>query len=103
MFLIVAMQLHTKRKNMLAQQRINDLVFVKYNWALKHRYDLRDQIDHISLNDIDDSNEWLLGRMDGESDGDGDLVFDDGDSLLWEWEAFARASGAEEGSYPTRA
>ena len=55
---------------------------MKYNQVLKRRYDLRDQIDRISLNDIDNSNEWLLGRMDREGDGDGDLVFDDGDSLL---------------------
>ena len=99
--MIVAMQLHTKRRNRLAQQRMNDLVFVKPNRTLKRRYDLHDQIDHISLNDIDDSNEWLLGRMDGEGDGDGDLVFDDGDSLLWE--DVSRASGTEESSYSTRA
>src|SRR3954471_19603068 len=99
MFLIVSMQLHTKKRNRLAQQRMTALVFVKYNRALKHRYVLRDQIDPISLNDIDDSNEWLLGRMDSEEDGDGDLVFDDGDSLLWE--DVARASGAQKSSYST--
>ncbi|XP_042410079.1 probable plastid-lipid-associated protein 3, chloroplastic [Zingiber officinale] len=65
-------QIHIKKRNMLAQQRLNDLVFVKYNHALKLRYDARDKIDLISLIDIDDSNEWLMGRMDGESDNEED-------------------------------
>ncbi|XP_073059753.1 uncharacterized protein [Primulina eburnea] len=47
--------LHSKRRKRLAQKRLNDLVFIKYNRALKRRYDLRDKIDPISLDDIDDS------------------------------------------------
>ncbi|XP_042459005.1 uncharacterized protein LOC122042765 [Zingiber officinale] len=31
-------QIHSKKRNRLAQQRLNDLVFVKYNRALKLRY-----------------------------------------------------------------
>ena len=62
------MQIHSKKRNRLAQQRLNDLVYVKYNRALKRRYDARDRIDPISLKDIDDSNEWLMGKMEGESD-----------------------------------
>ena len=37
---------------------------------------------HNTLHNIDDSNEWLVGWMDRESDGDGNLVFDDDDSLM---------------------
>ncbi|KAM7466519.1 hypothetical protein LguiB_014081 [Lonicera macranthoides] len=47
---------------MISQQHLNDLVFAKYNRALKHKYKLRDTIDPVALDDIDDSNEWLLRR-----------------------------------------
>lgn len=74
------LQLHSKKRNRLAQERLNNLVFVKYNRALKRRYDVRDTIDPISLKDIDESNEWLTGRVDGEEDDE--YVFED-DSLTW--------------------
>ena len=76
------MQIHSKKRNWLDKKRLNDLVFVKYNRALKRRYDMRDIIDPISLKNIDESNEWLLGRIDRESDEDDELVFDD-DILTW--------------------
>ncbi|XP_042460407.1 uncharacterized protein LOC122043910 [Zingiber officinale] len=50
-------QIHSKKRNRLAQQHLNDLVFVKYNRVLKLWYDARDKIDPISLIDIDDNNE----------------------------------------------
>ncbi|KAK8945232.1 hypothetical protein KSP39_PZI008141 [Platanthera zijinensis] len=92
---------HCKKRNRLAQQRLNDLVFVKYNRALRRRYDSRDRIDPISLKDIDDSNEWLMERMeeDEEVEQDDDIVFDD---ELLTWGAVARASGVEEDIYSTR-
>jgi len=31
-------QIHTKRRNRLEHQRLNDLVFVHYNYRLKERY-----------------------------------------------------------------
>ena len=55
-------------------------------------------MDPILLKDIDESNEWLLGRMDGDSDDDA-LVFED-DNLTWA--AVARASGVDEPNYYTR-
>lgn len=93
--------IHSKKRNRLAQQRLNDLVFVKYNRALRRRYDARDRIDPISLADIDDSNEWLVGRMDedNEVDQDEEFVFDD-DYLTWG--AVSKATGAEEETYQTR-
>ncbi|CAL5362026.1 unnamed protein product [Camellia sinensis] len=86
-------QLHSKKRNRLAQKRLNDLVFVKYNRALKRRYMKRANIDPISLKDIDESNEWLIGRMENE------LVFDD-DSLGWD--DVAVAAGVEESNQRTR-
>ena len=93
------MQIHSKKRNRLAQQRLNDLVYVKYNRALKRRYDARDRIDPISLKDIDDSNEWLMGKMEGESDQEDELVFDD---EYLTWGEVAKASGVEESAYSTR-
>ena len=59
-----------EEKNRLEQKRLNDLMFVKYNRVLKRRYDMWDTIDPISLSNIDESNEWLRGMLDGESDED---------------------------------
>ena len=88
------LQLHTKRRNRLAQQKLNDLVFIKYNRALRRRYNIRDQIDPISLKDIDESNEWLIGKIDEELQKEEDYVFGEDDGLTWS--AVARASGADE-------
>ncbi|KAL6327103.1 hypothetical protein AAG906_014347 [Vitis piasezkii] len=38
----------------------------EYNRALKRTYNERNTIDPIFLKDIDDSNEWLIGRMEYE-------------------------------------
>ena len=64
---------------------MNDLVYIKYNKALKRRYNLRDTIDPISLKDVDDSNEWLIGRVEEDEVKEfveDDLVFND-DILTW--------------------
>ncbi|ESQ30597.1 hypothetical protein EUTSA_v10012300mg [Eutrema salsugineum] len=91
---------HQKKRNRLAQDRLNDMVCVKYNRGLKRPYNRRDTIDPILLDDIDESNEWLLGRMDGHDDDYNDLVLNDGDLM---WEMVSNASGAYEPSYMTRA
>ena len=96
------MQIHSKRRNKLDYQRLNDLIYIKYNQALKRRYNERNSIDPISLKDIDDNNEWLIGRMEDEdSHGDtqDDFVFDD-DNLAWG--DVARATGAEEARFDTK-
>ncbi|XP_010644982.2 uncharacterized protein LOC104877761 [Vitis vinifera] len=95
--------IHSKRRNRLDHQRLNDLVYIKYNRALKRRYNERNTIDPISLKDIDDSNEWLIGRMEDEDSHGGaqdNFVFDD-DNLTWG--DVARAAGAEEARFDTRA
>ncbi|RDX58047.1 hypothetical protein CR513_62666, partial [Mucuna pruriens] len=47
------------------------------------RYECRDLIDPIVLNDINDKNEWIVGELDGDGeDVKDELVFDD-DVLTW--------------------
>ncbi|XP_028215234.1 uncharacterized protein LOC114397379 [Glycine soja] len=70
--------IHSKKRSRLEHQKLQDLVYVKYNQALLDRFKCHDVIDPIALNDIDDSNEWLLGELEGEEAGN-DLVFDDDD------------------------
>ncbi|KAL2241074.1 UNVERIFIED_CONTAM: hypothetical protein Sindi_0748600 [Sesamum indicum] len=43
------------KRNKLEQKRLNDLGFIKYNRALKRLYDARDTIDHIILDEIDET------------------------------------------------
>ncbi|KAG8636042.1 hypothetical protein MANES_16G093350v8 [Manihot esculenta] len=93
-----AIKVHSKKKNRLAQQRLNDLVFVKYNRSLKRKYDARRRVDPISLKEIDDSNEWLMGQMQEELNRD-ELVFKD-DNLTWNM--VGEATGAYEDAYNTR-
>ena len=71
---------------------------------MKKRYDERDTIDPIILKEIDESNEWLIGRMNDEDSHDrvdtqDDLVFDDDDLT---WGDVARAREAED-RFDTRA
>ncbi|XP_059626969.1 uncharacterized protein LOC132269733 [Cornus florida] len=93
-----AIKLHNKKRNRLAQTTLNDLVFIKYNRALRHRYNMRDTLDPILLDDINESNEWLTGRMD-DSDAEYDLVYED-DSLTWG--DVANFTGIGEASRPQR-
>ncbi|KAL5147672.1 Trafficking protein particle complex subunit 3 [Glycine soja] len=95
-------QIHSKKRNRLEHKRLHDLVFVKYNQQLKQRYNARDEIDPISLNDIDVCNEWLVGEMDQDDDNDAgnDLVFEDDDAL--NWATVYQASGVGECRMYTR-
>ena len=64
---------------MLDHQCLNDLVYIKYNRALKRRYNERNTIDPFSLKDIDDNNECLIGRMEDDDSHGGaqdDFVFE---------------------------
>ena len=87
-----------QEEEILAQSRLNDLVLVKSNRALKRRREEGTFRDPILLKDIHESNEWLLGRMEGDSDED-DLVFED-DTLTWA--TVAQACGANVPRYGTR-
>ncbi|KAH0720241.1 hypothetical protein KY284_005271 [Solanum tuberosum] len=77
--------LHTKKRNRLTLKRLNGLVFIKYNRTLRHRYNARNVIDPIRLDNIDDANEWLTGR-------DSDFT----------WGVVGEASGVEENRYDLR-
>lgn len=81
------------------EQRLNDLVFVKYNRALRRRFSLRKSIDPISLDEVDESNEWLLGAIDKFGESDDELVHEDHDLT---WADVAMASGVEEANHSTR-
>ncbi|KAJ7950273.1 HAT dimerization domain-containing protein / transposase-like protein [Quillaja saponaria] len=61
------------------------------------RYKLCENIYPISLKDIDDSNEWLIGRTEEEQN---DLVYSDDDLT---WFDVSVASGANKGRSNTRA
>ncbi|XP_057418793.1 uncharacterized protein LOC130713003 [Lotus japonicus] len=93
-------QIHTKKRNKLEHKRLEDLVFVKYNQALVRRYNIRDELDPISLDDIDESNEWLVGTMEEDEDDAGnDRVFPEDDLT---WDVVYKASGIGEPSTNTR-
>ncbi|KAG7019360.1 hypothetical protein SDJN02_18320, partial [Cucurbita argyrosperma subsp. argyrosperma] len=70
------LQLHNKQRNRLAESCLNELVFIKYNRALKRRYKIREVIDPISSKDIVDSTR----RINDDSEDRDDLASDD-DSL----------------------
>ena len=79
------------------------MVYIRYNRALKRRYNEHNTIDPISLKDMDDSNEWLIGRIEDKDSHGGaqdDFVFDN-DNLTWG--DVARAIGAKEVRFDTRA
>ncbi|XP_025607990.2 uncharacterized protein [Arachis hypogaea] len=79
--------IHTKKKNRLDHERMESLVFIKYNQQLIERYNLKDEVDPIALNDIDECNEWLVGEIgtttfrDDSVDDDADLVHQDDNTL----------------------
>ncbi|RDY13363.1 hypothetical protein CR513_01742, partial [Mucuna pruriens] len=72
---------HPLRRSRLEHQKLQNLVYVKYNQALYECYECHDLIDPIALNNIDNSNEWIVGELDGEGDdAEDELVFDDDDT-----------------------
>ncbi|XP_057991918.1 uncharacterized protein LOC131173766 [Hevea brasiliensis] len=93
--------LHSKKRNRLFQERLDNLVYVKYNRALLRRHTFGDITTPIDLANIDESNEWLLGELEK---GDGD---DDDDSLIFmndvlTWGDVGRAAGVSESRYESR-
>ncbi|KAG5620272.1 hypothetical protein H5410_005490 [Solanum commersonii] len=78
-------KIHSKKRNSLALSHLNDLVYIKYNRTLKRHYDACDTIDAIALDNIDEVNEWLVGRPEDQED---ELVYEGGD-LDWDIVAMA--------------
>ncbi|KAL6501579.1 hypothetical protein OROGR_026712 [Orobanche gracilis] len=57
--------IHTKKRNRLEHQRLNALVFVKYNFKLRERsIRRRDKIDSIVVDEIDSDDEWITEKED---------------------------------------
>ncbi|KAL4349646.1 hypothetical protein AHAS_Ahas10G0062800 [Arachis hypogaea] len=82
--------IHTKKRNRLDHKRMESLVFIKYNQQFIERYNLKDEVDSIALNDIDECNEWLMReigtatfRNDDNVDDDADLAHQDDNTLSW--------------------
>ncbi len=57
-------------------------MYVKYNQKLHARYNRRNVIDPICLDDIDDTNEWLVGKMGAYVNEEEEPVFGE-DGLTW--------------------
>ena len=72
-------QIHSKRRNKLDHQCLNNLVYIMYNRVLMERYNEHRAIDPILLKEIDDNNEWLMRRMGDEGAAEDDLVFEGDD------------------------
>ncbi|KAL0340006.1 UNVERIFIED_CONTAM: hypothetical protein Sradi_4517400 [Sesamum radiatum] len=74
-------------------------IFIKYNRALRHGYNARDTIDPILWDEIDESNESLLGRLTLDSDEENATEFEDDDLT---WGDVARVAGIDEDAYSLR-
>ena len=61
-------QVHSKKRNRLEQQRLNALVFIKYNINLELRQEKRQEngetYDPISLSDMEFDDEWITESED---------------------------------------
>ncbi|XP_043687964.1 uncharacterized protein LOC122639207 [Telopea speciosissima] len=72
--------IHTKKRNMLEHQRLNDLVYIQYNRRLQVRFqEKREQSRNpnpLVLDDLDWSSEWMTGISDDE-------LVHPGDDLTW--------------------
>nr|XP_009599910.2 uncharacterized protein LOC104095467 [Nicotiana tomentosiformis] len=88
--------IHSKKRNRLELSRLNDLVYIKYNRTLRRRYEARDTIDPILLDNIDEANEWLTGAPQNHED---EQVYE-GDDL--DWGTVSLAVGVEENIYGLR-
>ncbi|KAI3822342.1 hypothetical protein L1987_09931 [Smallanthus sonchifolius] len=95
--------LHSKKRSRLDQQKLNDLVYIKYNRALRRRYDMRDTIDPIILDDgnVQDVNEWLTGALEELDEDEENAPVFEGEGLTYGH--VAAATGAGEAPYSTRA
>ncbi|OIT19030.1 hypothetical protein A4A49_42701 [Nicotiana attenuata] len=88
--------IHSKKRNRLELSRLDDLVYIKYNRTLRRRYEARDTIDPILLDNIDEANEWLTGAPQNHED---EQVYE-GDDL--DWGIVSMAARVEENIYGLR-
>ncbi|CAI9269781.1 unnamed protein product [Lactuca saligna] len=55
--------LHSKKRNCLLQQKLNDLVFMQHNTKLQRRYNLlksNRSLDPILLRDVEENDDWVI-------------------------------------------
>ncbi|KAD7476981.1 hypothetical protein E3N88_00117 [Mikania micrantha] len=64
-----------RKRNRLAQEKLNNMVYVKYNRALQCRHRKEGTTDLIELEGIDESNEWLMGKMEDDEQTDDDDLY----------------------------
>ncbi|XP_039131369.1 uncharacterized protein LOC120267759 isoform X2 [Dioscorea cayenensis subsp. rotundata] len=73
-------RIHTKKRNRLEHQRLNDLVYVHYNLRLQHRLASKKSLyDPIDYECIDKTEFWVV-----EEEVEGELAFDELESMLEE-------------------
>ncbi|OIT19090.1 hypothetical protein A4A49_56897, partial [Nicotiana attenuata] len=89
--------IHTKKMNRLTLKHLNNLAFIKYNRALRRRYNHHNLIDPILFDNIYEANEWLTRVPENCEDEE---VFE-GDSNFT-WGDVAEASGVGENPYGLR-
>ncbi|XP_022039925.2 uncharacterized protein LOC110942454 [Helianthus annuus] len=74
-------KLHSKKRNCLLQQKLNDLVFIQYNTRLQRRFNslkTNKSLDPILLRDVDENDDWVIPTEIEHQD-----FVDGSDGLLW--------------------
>ena len=88
--------IHSKKRNRLEQQRLNALVFVKYNLNLESRQKIKEEkretYDPICLSDMESDDEWITER---EEPCLSDLELEEGDKS---WMDVQECFNIEEGA-----
>ncbi|XP_010436496.1 PREDICTED: uncharacterized protein LOC104720259 [Camelina sativa] len=72
-------RIHTKKRNRLEHQRLNDLVFVHYNLRLQHRSKKKRSYDPVDYESIDKTEFWII-----EEEEAGELELDELENALAE-------------------
>ncbi|XP_026384773.1 uncharacterized protein LOC113280349 [Papaver somniferum] len=105
--------LHSKKRNRITQQKLNDSVFIQYNKKLQRRYleiqqyNDNDKVnDPIFLEERDENDEWLELRNLNDLEVHGDYVtFDDLQEIVSEERGTVGSKGASssrsKSTYPT--
>ncbi|PNX60298.1 hypothetical protein L195_g051854, partial [Trifolium pratense] len=52
--------IHSKKRNRLEHQKLNDLVFVRYNLRLQNRNQKKQNYDPINFETLGDHSDWVL-------------------------------------------
>ncbi|CAD6202927.1 unnamed protein product [Miscanthus lutarioriparius] len=80
--------MHTKKRNRLLHKRLNDIVFVSYNWKMKIRFQLRREkkeknFDSLVIEEFDWDNEWADSSYVHPQGARGCDNGDNGNGLTW--------------------